>query len=277
MIRCTRKENFRNYIKQNDGVSIRAALSRYQNELLNHLEDGKNYLQIACSELTNNTKPETIKLLLELGFDATYKNDTNGWQALHYATVSKNAEHLKVIIQHLLDEKPEAINNKTNDGSNALLLLLEKTEFDNDSIEIAIILCNANINVNEPNDEQLTPVLYAAYKSYKALLDVVEKSETSFVDIDTHKYKSKTAREWILQNKLRKKAELPLETNAQLMHLLQEKTQEFLKLQNMKQYVNIEQLSYCNRSNLIEAMTFLIENGVDLTQDLKLSLQVTKL
>lgn len=114
--------------------------------------DSQNRTLLHYASLTSwNTKPETVELLINNGFDVHAKDKT-GYTPLHYAANGDSPEIIQTLVKHKAN-----INEEANDGSTPLhtATLWNKNE------EIIKTLIDLGADVNARNKGFETPLLNA--------------------------------------------------------------------------------------------------------------------
>ncbi|KAF5302227.1 hypothetical protein FQA39_LY10266 [Lamprigera yunnana] len=190
------------YVKVNHVPKIKSFVAEYPktlNTIIGHPHD-KSILQIACCELADEVKAETVDALIELGADLYFATDDvdDQMEALHYAAVGGNPNILRTIIRRI---SPEKINSQTEHYNTALNLLVKRGDFTKENyLECIRVLLKAGIDANKADSKNLTPILWAAKKGYAKVVEVILSGSYQEVDIDNHKLKGKSARDYMIEN-----------------------------------------------------------------------------
>lgn len=195
---CERPENILlEYVHKNDCDGIKEIISK-KSKLLDHIyisEAKKSILLIACSKET--VKAKTIKTLIDLGADIHFPCKLlDHWNALHFAASRADSEILNTILNIIKDQ---GFINSTANGNNALHILLKygKSKSTEEFIECARILINNGIDVNLGNKQDISPILWAAVEGYREIIKLVIDQSPVPVDLDSHRFGGKTARDII--------------------------------------------------------------------------------
>lgn len=198
----TPNELLLDYVESNDidKITILLASTTNSSQLLAHIyghPHDKPILQIACGN--RNVAPETVQLLIDAGADLT--------RALHLAADATNTQLLPVIIKNLSSQNGGRTSiNTTIDGNNALHYLIKCADTDtmstDDFIETARILIRNGIDVNQADLNGCSVTLLAARKGNARLIKVILEETDSQVDLDSHKLRNKSARDFIIAGNL---------------------------------------------------------------------------
>lgn len=207
------------YVKKNEIENIRRLINE-RNELLTMKYPHpyfKSIIPIARFNLFRSVSMKTMKTLIQLGFQIN--NAANRIDELiFFAAASGHKEKLKEVLEHIRKEHPEILNN-TREGDTALMFLIKygdptTPEF----VECAKILIHANIDVNIPDYNNCSPIVRAAYlyhthakkpkseetevflESFQEIIKIILHKGS--VDLDSHKWYEKTAREYITLNQI---------------------------------------------------------------------------
>lgn len=207
------------YVKANDIENIRHLINEH-NELLTMKYPHpyfKSIIPIARFNLFRSIDVKTMKTLIQLGLQIS--NSCNRMDELiFFAAASGNKEKLEEVLQYIRNNCPEILNN-TREGDTALMFLIKygdptTPEF----VECTRILVHANIDVNIPDYSNCSPIVRAAYlyhthakkpknvendlflESFREIIKIILHKGS--VDLDSHKWYEKTAREYIMLNQI---------------------------------------------------------------------------
>lgn len=273
------EEQFFEAVKYNDTEKIRTLFKENGSALLKanrSCTDTCNVLQIVCRDWSNNVTLHTIKTLIDLGVDLYYCNDENNRQeTLHFAALSYNREILETICEHIKRTNKEKLNSVTSNGRTALLLLAaDKTNYDHPNfLRCVQILIDHGININKADSNNYSPILLAAKNGFKTLVNILLNQPN--IDINNHKFRGKSAKDYIEQGNLYD-GNLPetssnnnLDPTTCLFQLMSKgDVQEFIKKIQSTGDVdaddgNVTLLQFACKIGLIEAVEKLLELGAD--------------
>ncbi|GJQ64926.1 pain [Trypoxylus dichotomus] len=181
-------ENIRHLVKT-EGVGILH---------VDHEDYDKPILHIALDDKSEQVSPTTIRCLIDLGADI-YKQIVGQSEAIHSAVSGQNPRLLETIVNSI--QNADRLN-ATATGNTALNLLVKHGNRNSIGfMECVRILLKAGSDVNIADNKSLTPVLWACIKGYKDVIKAILECGR-YVDIDTHKFEEKTARDYIIQRNL---------------------------------------------------------------------------
>ncbi|KAK5643114.1 hypothetical protein RI129_006959 [Pyrocoelia pectoralis] len=260
------------YVKANNSAKIRSFVSENSDSLhtvIGHPYD-KPILYIACCELANEIRSETIETLIQLGASLHHTDAVhNDMEAIHFAALGGNPKVLEVILRHL---KQDEINTVTSNNNTALSLVVK--EGDGNLVECVRMLVLNGINVNLSDAKNLTPIFWAAKKGYAEIVRVILYESGQNVDVDSHKLRGKSARDYMKELNLSDAFTTPNnnETGTVHNHLFQ-----LLKQGDEDTFVNNEYvvhsansddgvqtlLQLATKNGLSNAVTFLLNHGAD--------------
>ncbi|XP_017775892.1 PREDICTED: transient receptor potential cation channel protein painless-like [Nicrophorus vespilloides] len=247
-------------VKYNSFSNIKDTLSKYPN-IINEInyDYDKTILQIACFDLADTIKNETIQILIDYGADVDDPYGSEEYNALHYAVLGQNPDVLKVI---LLNTKN--VNCLDDENNSPLLLLLKDGEEDKDIVECATLLINANIDVNLTNRKNQTCIYWAAKKQYKEVIKLL--LDIPNIDIDNYKDSmNKSARSYLteLGFKVDNFKPMELDIEAQLKQLLIDGDEDIFKSEYELYKSKTNYLDLAVDKNLPKAVDFLLKVGCD--------------
>lgn len=207
------------YVKSNDIEKIRHTINEH-NELLTMKYPHpyfKSIIPIARFNFFRLIDMKTMKTLIQLGFQInSAANRTD--ELIFFAAAIGHKEKLKDVLEFIRCNCPEMLNN-TREGDTALMFLIKygdptTPEF----VECAKILVHANIDVNIPDYTNCSPIVRAAYlyhthekkpksvdndlflASFREIVKIILYKGS--VDLDSHKWYEKTAKEYITLNNI---------------------------------------------------------------------------
>nr|QLH02046.1 painless [Agasicles hygrophila] len=183
-------------VLQNDIDGIAKTIN---DNLINHIYEDYNkpILLIAC--MKNEVNEKTIAKILEYKPNLRYF-DKEQWEALHYASSKTDSQVLKLVIDSI--QKKYDINKILAQGNNALHILIKYGNLESDDfIKCAEILIQAGINVNLGDNKNYSPILLAAFKGLKPLVELIINNIQQ-VDLDSHTILGKSARDYIREKVL---------------------------------------------------------------------------
>ncbi|GJQ64931.1 pain [Trypoxylus dichotomus] len=189
-----------NYVVGNHYENIKQLVKTEGTGILHvdHEEYDKPILHIALDDKSEHVLPTTIRCLIDLGADI-YKEIVGQSEAIHSAVSGQNPRLLETIVNSI--QTPDRLN-ATATGNTALNLLVKHGNCNSIGfMECVCILLKSGINVNIADNKSMTPVLWACVKSYKDVIKAILEYGRC-VDIDTHKFEEKTARDYIIQRNL---------------------------------------------------------------------------
>uniref|UniRef100_A0A1Y1M4Y6 Ion transport domain-containing protein n=1 Tax=Photinus pyralis TaxID=7054 RepID=A0A1Y1M4Y6_PHOPY len=265
------------YVKANNSAKIQSFVIENPNSVnvvIGHPYD-KPILYIACYELANQIRPETIEMLVKLGAPLHHTDEVhNHMQAVHFATLGGNPKALEVILRHL---KPGDINSLTSNNNSALNLVVKEGDFanaHNGLVECVRMLVLGGINVNTPDAKNLSPIFWAVKKGYADVARVILYESGQSVDIDSHKLRGKSARDYMKEMKMSDAFTTPNNNETGTVHdhlfqlLKQGDEDAFVSNEYAPHAVNAEDgtqtlLQLATKKGLPLAVTFLLDHGAD--------------
>ncbi|KAK4886891.1 hypothetical protein RN001_003162 [Aquatica leii] len=266
------------YVKSNNTPKIKSFVTENPdsvNAIVGHPYD-KPVLYIACYELANETRPDTIKTLINLGANLYWTEDVHNYmEALHFATLGGNPNILKVIIDKIIYGK---INSQTSNNNTALNLLIKEGNFLlGNYVECLRMLLQADIDVNIADSKNLTPIFWAAKKGYSEVVQIILLESNQQVDIDNHKLRGKSARDYMIENNIdfsfstRNNNKVENSTNDLFDLLKQNNEDAFVACQNIPNFVADDDgvqtlLQLATKNCLYGAVDCLLKNGADPNQ-----------
>ncbi|GJQ64923.1 pain [Trypoxylus dichotomus] len=199
-------------------------------------------------------------------------------EPIHLAVKCQNPQLLEIIVNSI--QNPDRLN-ATEKGSTALNLLIKygKKETTDFMKCLRILLSADGIDVNKADNKQITPILWACVKGYKDVIEAILEAEGRrhrYVDIDTHTYKEKTARNYIQQHDLCDGNLNTLETNENIVR----SALWYVENKNEKGFFTLREIDVndaneegtllqhaCNR-NLVNVVKYLVNynDNVDVQQ-----------
>lgn len=207
------------YVKANDIENIRHLINEH-NELLTMKYPHpyfKSIIPIARFNFFRSIDMKTMKTLIQLGFQINNASNRID-ELIFFAAASGHKDKLKEVLDYIRVNCSEILNN-TREGDTALMFLIKygdptTPEF----VECVKILIHANIDVNIPDYNNCSPIVRAAYlyhthekkpksvendlflESFREVVKIVLHKGN--VDLDSHKWYEKTAREYITLNQI---------------------------------------------------------------------------
>ncbi|XP_023014714.2 painless [Leptinotarsa decemlineata] len=187
-------------VLQNDRENIQSIVQN-QAKLLTHLyiDYNKPILSIACS--SEQVEAETVTTLIDLGADLQHFNAVQ-WQAIHFAAQRTNSKVLRVVVEALLDQGLDVNSLQQSNNSLHILIRFGKNEEHDEFLECAKLLIKNGIDVNAADSKFMSPILWAAKKGYRDMIELILVESPVPVDIDSHQSRGKTARDIILSENL---------------------------------------------------------------------------
>lgn len=265
------------YVRTNHVPKIRSLLAENPeviNSIIGHPFD-KPILHIACNEFADRVNQQTVESLVELGADLYFSDEVhNHKEALHFAALGGNPKLLQTIVNNV---KPEKINSLSG-GNTALNLLIKEGDSTNPNfVECVRILVRAGVDVNKTDGKNLSPVFWAAKKSYKDIVRVILHEGKQEVELDIHKLRGKSARDFIEDNNLQDVYEnLPSGNNNEannpsdtLFGFLKEYNEDaFVGYKYLASFVDIDDsvvtlLQSAAKKGLTRAVESLLNNGAN--------------
>lgn len=206
------------FVKANDIQNIKHLINEH-NELLEIKYAHpffKSIIPIARFCLSRQVHQETVQTLISLGFQIN--NAANRIEELMYfAGASGHVEKLKQVFEHINEKRPDMLNN-TREGDTALMFLIKYGNATSETFPKCVqILVDANLDVNVPDYNNCAPITRIAYLYHTQAIkkqNINEKFLSNFkevmriildkggVDIDSHRWYEKTAREYINMHNL---------------------------------------------------------------------------
>ncbi|XP_018336750.1 transient receptor potential cation channel protein painless-like [Agrilus planipennis] len=192
-------------VKSNRSTEIRRLVNEHGKALLSQIYDHpfyKTIVQIACSNLASQITSETLQTLIDLGGNLYSLNEHfDNKQCLHFAAESGIPEILKVILRNINEKQ---INSQCDGGCSALHCLVRFSEKDDDDQEecVKLLVQCEQFDVNKIDDKNLTAIYYAARKGNRKVVSAILNFSYHPVDIDTHKFRGKSARDFIQEKQL---------------------------------------------------------------------------
>ncbi|KAF2905465.1 hypothetical protein ILUMI_00708 [Ignelater luminosus] len=240
----------------------------------------KPVLYIACNELAHAVTPEIVETLVKAGANLYYSDELHNYkQALHFAALGGNSQILQVIIRRL---KLGKINSLSN-GNTALNLLIKEGDSRNPDFNVCIkLLIQANIDINKPDDRNLTPIFWAAKKGYRDVVQIILHESKQKIDIESHKLRGKSAKDYIVENGFEDVLKnLPLKSgnnnktsnsSNELFNFLKEYDEDgFINCKYLADFVNSDDgvytlLQFATKKGLSRAVESLLSKGADPNQ-----------
>lgn len=187
------------YVEKNEEDKIRNLIEDNP-ELLSHIYDYPYYkpiLHICCSHFKETVQPRVVEELINLGADVSFSQELDDYkEALHFAAESTRPVILETIVKHIKRQPKGNISAVDKNGNTALHALIKNGETDSSNFLVcAKILIENGIDINKADCKNQTVVLLAAKKGYNDIINLLLKQPN--IDIDSHKLRGKTAREWI--------------------------------------------------------------------------------
>ncbi|XP_022901744.2 transient receptor potential cation channel protein painless-like [Onthophagus taurus] len=161
-------------------------------------------LYIAINNYAETVLSETVQTLIDLGANLFYKiPEDDNQEAIHFAAIGQNPSILATIIKNLNSNQIKAT---TSNNSTALSVLIKNaridTELESTNFEKCLkILLGTEIDVNQPNKSNQTPIVIAAGKRNKIAVTTLFNSG-KFINIDDYKYMKIPVRELIIKHNL---------------------------------------------------------------------------
>lgn len=214
------------HVRNNDIEKIKHTIHEH-NELISFKYPHpyfKSIIPIARFNLYRQVNYKTVETLIDIGFqiyNAANKID----ELIFFAAASGHTEKLVEVLDIMKKDCPESINN-TREGDTALMFLIKYGNAASEHFtQSARILIEAGIDVNIPDYSNCSPIVRAAYlyhihskkpprehnhfllESFKDLIETLLNKNG--VDIDSHRWYEKTAREYISLNNLHNVSRYP--------------------------------------------------------------------
>lgn len=248
-------------------VAMNNILIKYP-ELLS-LGYDNNLLRFAIEQ---NATPRMIYLLL--GAKTTFETAPRH-SIIHAALLHKDPTILKIILAAL---PKEYIDIRMQDNSTIFLALLKKRPHLVDEyhqhMDILLQYAKQTIDINIPDDDNNTPILWAAVNGHKKIVESILKCDD--VDIDSHHYNGYNARWWILANSLGNVSRRPkyirrFDGEELFTALREECEHKFIELLKSRSCdINVEDgstlLQLACKHNLVSAVGALLDAGVDINK-----------
>lgn len=207
------------YVKANNIENIRHLINEH-NELLTMKYPHpyfKSIIPIARFNFFRSIDQKTLETLIQLGFQIN--NASNRLDELiFFAAASGHKEKLKEVLDHIKVHCPEMLNN-TREGDTPLMFLIKYgNPTTQEFVECARILVHANVDVNIPDYNNCSPIVRAAYlfhahekkpkseqndlflESFREIVRIILHKGN--VDLDSHRWYEKSAREYITLNQI---------------------------------------------------------------------------
>ncbi|KAF2905466.1 hypothetical protein ILUMI_00709 [Ignelater luminosus] len=237
----------------------------------------KPILYIACNELANTVTPEIVETLIKSGANLYYSDELHNYkEALHFAALGGNPQILQVIIRRL---KLGKINSLSS-GNTALNLLIKEGDPENsDFNECVRQLIRADTDVNQSDNKNLTPIFWAAKKGYRDVVQIILHESKQEVDIESHKLRGKSAKDYIIENGFEDILEsLPsksgnnndgINPSSELFNFLKEYNEDgFINCKYLADFVDSDDGMYtllqsATKKGLATAVENLLNNGAD--------------
>lgn len=266
-------------VNRNDVNDLVNLVSEHENILDTLYSRNQNILQKAIKEQNDKISVEIVNKLIELGVNVFYNNIVDEhMDVLHFAAYTLNPRILNVICKHIKNNKPNEMNSLCDGKNTALNLIIKRCDHnDKNFMKCVRILIENELDINKPDDKNLTPIFWAARKRNRELINYL--LEQSHVDLDTHKLLGESARDLIEKYELSDK-NLPQHVNnnvpveEQCMVLLNSKLEnEFIERFNINitidpnyddQYETF--LQKACKKGLIGVVRKLIERKVDVNK-----------
>ncbi|GJQ64924.1 pain [Trypoxylus dichotomus] len=195
-----------------------------------------------------------------------YQDIAGQSELIHLAVKDQNPQVLKIVV----NSNPDRLN-ATEKGNTALNLLIKHGKMERASfMECLDILLAAGIDVNIADETGITPILWACRKGYQDVIGAILECRSD-VDIDTHKYAGKTARDYILHPNVYNEDLNALENNENIIRsalwYVENKDEEgFFKLREIDVNEENEEgtlLQHACERGLINVVKYLVDHNVD--------------
>jgi ankyrin repeat protein len=154
--------------------------------------------------IKHNATPKMIYMLLGAG--TTFETADVHDSIIHAAVLHRDPAVLKIVLAAL----PKEYINVRLPGNNTVFMSLMKSlpyTYNADELysqHMDILLKYAketnNIDINVPDETNNTPILFAASRGYKKMVETIMNYEN--IDIDSHYYKGVNARWWMAAHSL---------------------------------------------------------------------------
>ncbi|XP_077292371.1 transient receptor potential cation channel family member painless [Arctopsyche grandis] len=247
--------------------------------------DYKTCLELACSERGTS---EYVKLLLNENADVNKVNDTHAKSPLHFAAETGDVNIIKALLGK--DDLDINILSKGNTALHLAIKQIDEIETDDresrlkDYEDIIELLVKAGIDVNIPDQKNVTPVHSAAKQGLENVVKIMIDYSENPIDLDSYKdRRQKTARTMIqtsfphLLERLSKNASSKEVVNIHKLfsHLSGHDEDKFLKdFEKIKKTDEFPKLlgdnnglytllQFACNNGMDRAVTVLLENGAD--------------
>lgn len=264
------------YVRRNDVQGIQT-LIRENRHLLSHVYDyphHKTILQICCCK--EGVQPAVIEALVGLGANLFFAQEVDNMRnALHIAAQYATPDILRIVVKCMKQQTGGSINDVDANGNTALhIVVKEREEEDPHLEECARILVESGIDVNKADGKMHTAILWAAKSGFKGVVRLLLQQVN--VDIDTHKLRNKTARQWITEKRLVDEPliDYPSSNNNQnpkdilFGYLKDNRESDFINYNKINALVDADDgadtlLQLACKNGLKEAVRHLLNNGAD--------------